>query len=244
MRVLVACEESQTVCKAFRARGHEAYSCDIQDCSGGHPEWHIKGDVIPLLNGRCSFKTVGGQEAAIPDRWDLLIAHPPCTYLTVSGNRWFDERRYGETARQRKKDRDQGARFFLEFVKADCEKIAIENPVGAMSTIYRPPDQIVQPYYFGHPYSKTTCLWLKGLPQLIPTNVLKRPDGGWENEQITKDGRYGGYGGKWGCKSDGKWLRYGDPEVKKIRSKTFVGIAEAMADQWGCGGGQQMMEGW
>lgn len=217
MRILVACEESQEVCKAFRARGHEAYSCDIQPCSGGHPEWHLQVNALEMLKLR----------------WDLIIAHPPCTYLTVSGNAYFNEDRWGDKARERKQLRLDAADFFMRFAEADCKRIAIENPVGYMNSHYRKPDQIIQPYYFGHPYTKKTCLWLKGLPPLFCTDVLAKPKGGWVNQQITKDGRYGGYGGKWGCKKDGKWLRYGDPEVAKERSKTFPGIAKAMAEQWG-----------
>lgn len=130
MKVLVACEESQRVCTAFRERGHEAYSCDIIECSGGHPEWHIMSDVLPLLNGFCGFDTMDGVHHYIGRRWDLIIAHPPCTYLTVSGNRWFDVEKYGEKAVQRQKDREEAVRFFMEIANADCDKIAIENPVG------------------------------------------------------------------------------------------------------------------
>jgi len=217
MRVLVACEESQAVTIELRRLGHEAYSCDIQECSGGHPEWHIKCDAIELLKMR----------------WDMIIAHPPCTYLTVSGNAYFNEEKWGEKAVERKRKREEAARFFMRFVEVDCPLIAIENPVGYMNSHHRKPDQIIQPWMFGHPFTKQTCLWLKGLPKLEPTNILERPAGGWENQQFTKDGRYGGYGGKWGCKADGKWLRYGDPLVAKERSKTFPGIARAMAEQWG-----------
>lgn len=228
MKVLVACEESQEVCKAFRALGHEAWSCDIQDCSGGRPEWHIKGDVLPVLRpwelpNEC-FWTMNG----IPHHvgtWDLIVAFPPCTDLAVSGARWFAEKQ--ADGRQQR-----SIEFFMQFVNADCPQIAIENPIGIMSRIYRKPDQIIQPWQFGHPYTKTTCLWLKGLPRLVPTNVLQKPASGWENQHITKDGRYGGFGGDW-CKAGGKWLRYGDPRVAKERSKTFPGIARAMAEQWG-----------
>lgn len=216
MKILVACEESQAVTIELRRLGHEAYSCDIQPCSGGHPEWHLQVNALELLKMR----------------WDMIIAHPPCTYLTVSGNAYFNERKYGERARERAMKREEAAEFFMRFINADCPRIAVENPVGCMSTKYRKPDCIIQPYYFGHPYTKTTCLWLKGLPPLFATNLLQKPKDGWENQQITKDGRYGGFGGKWGCKKDGKWLRYGDPEVKKERSKTFPGIARAMAEQW------------
>ena len=238
MRVLVACEESQRVCKAFRARGHEAYSCDIIEPSGGHPEWHILGDALKIINPNdingingIFFKTMSGAEHWI-ERWDLVIAHPPCTYLTVSGNRWFSEARYGERAKKRKEQREEAANFFMRFINANCEKIAVENPIGVMSTRYRKPDQIIQPFYFGEPYTKQTCFWLKGLPLLQPTNILKRPPEGWENQQFTKDGRYGGFNSTWGVEGS-KVRRYGDPEVKKERSKTFEGIAAAMAEQWG-----------
>lgn len=204
MKVLVACEESQAVCKAFRKRGHEAYSCDVLDCSGGHPEWHIQDDVLKHLN----------------EDWDLIIAHPPCTYLTVTGNRWFNVEKYGDKAIKRIEEREVAAKFFMEFVNAPCEKIAIENPVGYMSTVYRKPDQIIQPYQFGHPERKATCLWLKGLAPLIPTNIVE-PD-------IIKH--------KSG-KTDSRWhfetLKLPKEQRSIERSKTFEGIAEAMAEQWG-----------
>ena len=146
MKVLVACEESQTVCKAFRERGHEAYSCDVVEPSGGHPEWHILGDAIPVLAGG-QIKTMDGVTHEIGS-WDMLIAHPPCTYLTVTGNRWFNIEKYGEKARQRIIARDEAAEFFMRLINADIEKIAVENPVGYMSTYYRKPDCIVHPYYF------------------------------------------------------------------------------------------------
>ena len=204
MRVLVACEESQRVCMAFRKRGHEAYSCDIIDCSGGHPEWHIKDDVLKHLD----------------EGWDLIIAHPPCTYLTVTGNRWFNVEKYGDKATKRIEERELAAKFFMEFVNAPCEKIAIENPVGYMSTAYRKPDQIIQPYQFGHPERKATCLWLKGLAPLVPTNIV-------EPEIIKhKSG-----------KTDSRWhfetLKLPKEQRSIERSKTFEGIAEAMAEQWG-----------
>lgn len=154
MNVLIACEESQTVCKAFRARGHNAFSCDIQECSGGHPEWHIQGDCQPLLNGRCSFVTQDGRSWSIGSPWDLIIAHPPCTYLTVAGNKYFSVEKYGMMAIERMELRREAVSFFMEFVNAACDHIAIENPVGVISTIYRKPDQIIQPYQFGHPVSK------------------------------------------------------------------------------------------
>lgn len=218
MNVLVACEESQRVCTAFREKGHNAFSCDVIDCSGGHPEWHIRQDVLPLLDGWCSFKTCDNVTHFIDGKWDLIIAHPPCTYLTVSGNRWFDVERYGEKAIQRAKDREEGAEFFMKFAKFDdCDHIAIENPIGIMSTRWRKADQIIQPYQFGHPYTKQTCLWLKNLPKLNPTDVLTKPESGWVNQSFTPDGRYGGFKNFNGSKE---------------RSKTFPGIAKAIAQQW------------
>ena len=222
MKVLVACEESQEVCKAFRERGHEAYSCDIQECSGGHPEWHIQGDVLPLLDGNCIFiDTRGGYHNV--DKWDLIIAHPPCTYLTVSGNRWFNITKYGEAAKQRYKDRYRAIVFFMQMMLANAEKVAVENPIGVMSGAYRNPDQIIQPYMFGHPTRKATCLWLKGLPPLVPTEIVK--------PKIEKHGF--GSGIDMARDREGKILKWNDPRTAKLRSKTFPGIAKAMADQWG-----------
>ena len=157
MKILVACEESQTVCRAFREKGHEAYSCDIIDCSGGHPEWHIKQDVLPLLNGNCEFKTVDGQSHTIKGKWDLIIAFPPCTYLTVTGNRWFNVERYGEKALKRIEEREEAAAFFMQIANADCKKIAIENPIGYISTYYRKPNQIIHPYYFAESQDDVNC---------------------------------------------------------------------------------------
>lgn len=228
MKVLCACEESQACCVSFRAHGHEAYSCDIQPCSGGHPEWHIQSDVLWLLDGRCTFRTMDGAiHNCVEGRpWDMILAFPPCTHLCVSGARWFAEKR----ADGRQQD---AIDFFLAFTTLDCPKVAIENPVGIMSRKYRKPDQIIQPYEYGHPYTRRTCLWLKGLPKLRPVNILERPADGWLNQNFT-NGKYTGYGGKWGGQgTDGKWRKFGDPEVKKERSKTFSGIAAAMAEQWG-----------
>lgn len=197
MKILVACEESQIVTKQFRENGHEAYSCDLYDTSGENPEWHIKGNVIPLLE----------------EHWDMIVAFPPCTHLAASGARWFDEKR--KDGRQQ-----EGIDFFLKFTQVKCEKVAIENPVGVMSSVYRKPDQIIQPYYFGDSYSKRTCLWLKGLPKLIPTNIVE------PGEYVTFDNG----------KKMPKWYYdayKSSPENRsKIRSKTFPGIAKAMADQW------------
>nr|DAE65625.1 MAG TPA: DNA methyltransferase [Caudoviricetes sp.] len=224
MKVLVACEESQEVCKAFRALGHEAYSCDVQEPSGGHPEWHICGDALKAIEGGV-VTTMDGQTHDV-NSWDLLIAHPPCTYLTITGNRWFNIERYGRKAVIRWQLRAEAAIFFMSFIKSDVPKIAVENPVGCMSTYYRKPDCIIQPYEFGHHARKKTCLWLKGLPSLQPTNIV---DAG----EIMP----GGYsvGANADCARDetGKILRWNDPRTAKARSKTFPGIAKAMAEQWG-----------
>lgn len=220
MRVLVACEESQAVCKAFRERGHEAYSCDIIPCSGGHPEWHIHGDALKLINGRCTFRTMDGIEHSVNGKWDLLIAHPPCTYLTVTGNRWFNVERYGEKAVQRKKYREDAIKFFMAFANADCDKIAIENPIGVMSTEYKKPDQVIHPYMFGDPERKGTCLWLKGLQNLIPTNIVE--------PLIIKYKNGKGTDSPWHMET----MKLPPTERAKARSKTFPGIAKAMAEQW------------
>lgn len=232
MRVLVACEESQRVCIEFRKLGHEAYSCDIEPCSGGHEEWHIQNDVLPLLNGNCEFKTADGITHSVDGKWDMIIAFPPCTYLTVAGNRWFNVERYGNRAIQRYEDRKQAIKFFMQFVNADCEKIAIENPVGVMSTEYRKPDCVIQPWMFGHNASKGTCLWLKNLEKLKPTEIVQDKDKRKENQQVSPDGKLLGFMTK---NDSGKIMRYNDPETAKIRSKTFLGIAKAMAEQWGGG---------
>ncbi len=232
MRVLAACEESQRVCIEFRKLGHEAYSCDIEPCSGGHPEWHIQADVLLLLNGDCSFRTMDGTEHRLDGKWDMIIAFPPCTYLTVAGNRWFNIERYGNRAIQRYEDRKQAVKFFMRFANADCDKIAIENPVGVMSTEYRKPDQIIQPWMFGHNASKGTCLWLKNLEKLYPTDIIQDKGKRKENQQVSSDGKLLGFMTKDGS---GKIMRYNDPETAKLRSKTFPGIAKAMAEQWGKG---------
>ena len=223
MKVLVACEESQRVCIAFREQGHEAYSCDIQEPSGGHPEWHILGDALEAIKGG-TVTTMDGMTHGI-GTWDLLIAHPPCTYLTNTGNRWFNVERYGEKASKRAKLREEAAIFFMSFMNADIEKIAVENPVGWMSTHYRKPDCIIQPYEFGNHARKTTCLWLKGLPPLKPTNIV-------DPGQILPHGYSVGAGAN-SVKENGKVLRWNDPRTAKLRSKTFPGIAKAMAEQWG-----------
>ena len=223
MRILVACEESQAVCKAFREKGHEAYSCDLVECSGGHPEWHIQGDVIPLLHTPCLFFTMDYQFHDV-NKWDMIIAFPPCTYLTVTGNRWFNVERYGQDAIKRWEEREKGAEFFMLFANATCDKVAIENPIGCMSRLYRKPDQIIQPWQFGHPTTKSTCLWLKGLPKLTPTNIVEidRSD---VYEYVAANGKI-----KHDSRSRSKCKVQ---DRAKHRSKTFPGIAQAMADQWG-----------
>ena len=220
MKVLVACEESQAVCKEFRKKGHNAYSCDLLECSGGHPEWHIKGDALPLLNGDCSFKTMDGQVHRVIGHWDIIIAFPPCTYLTVTGNRWFNIDRYGEKAIQRYKDRKDAIDFFMAFANADCEKISIENPVGIMSSEWRKPNQIINPWQFGDAFEKKTCLWLKGLPELTPTNIVEIPPRKKFDSGKTMPSWYAE---AWHLPKE---------ERAKLRSKTFPGIAKAMASQW------------
>lgn len=219
MKVLVACEESQAVCKEFRALGHEAHSCDIEQCSGGHPEWHIMQDVIPLLNGRCSFKTMDGVDHSIDGKWDLIIAHPPCTYLSNAGARWLYAG--GELNTERYRKGLNGKEFFMAFLNADCQRIAVENPIP--SRIYDLPKytQVIQPYQFGEPWSKKTCLWLKGLEPLQPTNIVTyhKPYCSSGSYSGTHDPKYKGASRKGGS--------------AKIRSKTFPGIAKAMAEQWG-----------
>lgn len=219
MKVLVACEESQTVCKAFRERGHEAYSCDIQEPSGGHPEWHILGDVLPLLNGNCEFKTMDGLTHRISGKWDLIIAHPPCTYLTNAGAcRMYPQK--GKIDPNRFAKAMEAKKFFMDFLNADCEKICIENPVPLSVVELPKKTQAIQPYEFGHPYTKKTYLWLKGLPNLVPTNIIE-PVGPYVcgNAEIWK-------------KQAAKGVVYGKEKSAKHRSKTFEGIAAAMASQW------------
>lgn len=221
MNVLVACEESQAVCKEFRALGHEAYSCDIEQCSGGHPEWHIQEDVSRLVNGNCFFRTSDGTRHNITGKWDIIIAFPPCTYLTVTGNRWFNVDKYGERALKRIEEREKAVAFFMLFVNADCPRIAIENPVGVMSTRYRKPDQIINPFEFGDPYEKRTCLWLINLPLLQATDIVKVPPRKVFDSEKTMPAWYADL---WALPKD---------ERAKLRSKTFTGIAKAMAEQWG-----------
>lgn len=221
MKVLVACEESQAVTMEFRRLGHEAYSCDIIGCSGGHPEWHIQQSVLPLLSGNCSFETSDGEVHTVDGKWDMILAFPPCTYLTVTGNRWFDVVKYGYNAQSRWNERCIAICFFLAFAYADCDRIAIENPIGCMSTYWRKPDQIIHPYFFGDPARKATCLWLKGLPKLEPTNMV-------EPEIIQyKNGK--GTDNPWHVET----MKLPPIERAKARSKTWPGVAKAMAQAWG-----------
>lgn len=201
MKILVACEESQAVTIELRKLGHEAYSCDIIPCSGGHPEWHIQCDALGLLQGHT---LLFPQDRSTPysyvEKWDMIIAFPPCTDLAVSGARYFAQKQ--ADGRQQR-----SIEFFMKFANADCDKIAIENPIGIMSSKWRKPDQIIQPWQFGHGETKATCLWLKGLPLLTPTNVV--------------DGR-----------EQRIWRMPPSTERAKERSKTYLGIAKAMAEQW------------
>lgn len=196
MRVLVACEESQRVCRAFRYRGHEAFSCDLLPCSGGHPEWHIQDNVLNV----------------ILDDWDLIIAHPPCTRLCNSGQRWT---RYPGKSY----DQDFAVWFFMVFTNLPCPRVCIENPIGIMSNIYRKPDQIYNPYdFYPDTEAKATCLWLKNLPPLMPTQVL-------DNSLITHD--------IWRSRYLGRSISFNSPDCSRMRSRTPVGVALSMADQWG-----------
>ena len=235
MDILIACEESQEVCKAFRAKGHRAFSCDIKEPSGGHPEWHIKGDVLPLINGYCMFETMDGVVHTLGSTWDMIIAHPPCTDLTVTGARVFERKRADGSQKA-------SIEFFAQFLNADCEKIVIENPVGIISGNYikeyfpelcskynlpRSYQQIIHPWMFGAPFSKRTCLWIKGLPNLKPW-ITEEPEQQWVEWVDKKTGK---------TKRQNKW--YYDcsclpsKERAAARSKTWPGIAQAMAEQWG-----------
>lgn len=209
IKVLIACEESQATCIEMGKRGYEAYSCDIQECSGGHPEWHIWGDALKVINGKCTFHTMDGNCHKIEGTWDLLIAHPPCTHLAVSGACWFSKGIKPYSLQ------DEAAEFFMKFINSNAKRIAVENPVSVMSTRYRKPDQIINPWQFGHMEQKRTCLWLINLPKLKETDnvyddMMKLPI------KIRQRIHY----------TSGK-------DRSKIRSKTFPGIAKAFADQWG-----------
>lgn len=206
MRVILGCEESQIVCIAFRVRGHEAYSCDIEPCSGGHPEWHIQDDVRNHLD----------------DGWDLGIFFPPCTYLTNAGIRWFNEDKYGDMAIDRKINRIQALKFVKHLANSKIPKKCIENPVGWLNSHWRKPDQIIHPYMFGDNESKRTCLWLEKLPLLKPTLIVKpKIYGYFKKGEKTGQPIYGT-----------QYCKFSE-DRGKIRSKTFPGIADAMAEQWG-----------
>lgn len=197
VKALIACEESQAVTIQLRNKGIEAYSCDLQPCSGKYPQYHLQQDVLPLLES---------------ETWDIVVAFPPCTHLCVSGAAWFEQKR--KDGRQQ-----EGIDFFMNFVTCNQKRVAIENPIGIMSKLYRSPDQIVHPYHFGDPYSKATCLWLKGLPKLVPTNIVDKGE-----FYIDRRG-----------KKRAKWIDMfpSEKERSMLRSRTFPGIAAAMADQWG-----------
>lgn len=230
--ILIACEESQRVCTEFRKLGFNAYSCDILPCSGGHPEWHFKQDVLQVIKNKGGTLETG-KEYFIEGEWDLMVAHPPCTFLAVSGAKWFyhpddkdlpiDQRRPHPNFPNRAKEREEAAKFFMKLAKANIKHIAIENPVGIMNTRFRKPNQIVQPWQFGDSASKKTCLWLKNLPLLVPTDIVD-------------PGEYIEFGSgrrlaKW--YSDGL-TKTKTPEERRIwRSKTFPGFAKAIAEQWG-----------
>lgn len=217
MKVLVACEESQTICKAFRELGHWAFSCDIQNCSGGHPEWHILGDCLGVLDGSCTFTTELGETHTIDGEWDLIIAHPPCTYMSKAGARWMypkagclDEKRL-QLALEAKE-------FFMACRNAKCKHIAVENPVPLKVVGLPEPSCVIQPYEYGEPYSKKTLLWLKNLPPLYPTKIM----GSYVPYLPSNTG---------GAKRGQKHTR-GVAKNAKESSKTFAGIAKAMAEQW------------
>lgn len=232
MRILVACEESQVVCKELRKLGHEAFSCDIEPCSGGHPEWHIQGDALKLIYPDvlvCSFepeiedemfgtfKTTDGTIHELPPKWDMILAFPPCTYLTNAGARHLYK---GGVLNQERYEKGLKAKeFFLKFWNAPCERIAIENPTP--SRIFELPEktQVIQPWQFGHPFTKRTQFWLKGLPLLQPTEIVE-PERTWCPS--------GSYSGKHNDKHRGMFTK----DRARNRSKTFPGIASAMASQW------------
>jgi hypothetical protein len=231
LNILVACEESQAVTKELRLLGHNAYSCDLLPCSGGHPEWHFNTDVFEVIDN------IGGilqnnKTVKLSTNWDIMIAHPPCTYLAVSGARWyyhpedkdlpFDQRRPHPRFPNRALDREEALEFFIKLLEAPIDRIAIENPVGIISTRYKKPNQTIHPWMFGDEASKATCLWLKNLPLLQPTNIVGKGE-----RVVLSSG-----------KSLPKW--YSDAltqsktasERRTLRSKTFIGMAKAMAEQW------------
>lgn len=236
MKILIACEESQAVCKAFREKGHEAYSCDLIECSGGHPEWHIQCDVLDILNPQyfdfdspemllppigIIFKTCDGKTHKIYGKWDMIIAFPPCTYMSKAGARWMY--RNGKLNNERFYKAMLAKRFFYHILYADCDKIVIENPTPLKIISLPEPTQIIQPYqfdeYYVHPYTKRTCLWIKGVKPLKATTPHSKPQGTWVPSNTSNHSK--GYGGSAGFAHN-----------SKTRIKTFVGVAKAMADQW------------
>ncbi len=231
LNVIVACEESQRVCQEFRRLGHNAFSSDLLKCSGGHPEWHFNHDVLEVIKNKGGILE-NGDEVYIDGDWDLMVAHPPCTFLAVSGAKWYyhpddkhlpvEERRPHPSFPDRAKDREEGAGFFMALANADVPFIAIENPVGIMNTRYKKPEQVVQPYHFGDSASKKTCLWLKNLPPLEYTDVV---DPG-EYIEFSSGKRIA----KW--YSDGLTKTKSAEERRTWRSKTFPGFAKAVAEQW------------
>ena len=232
LNIIVACEESQAVCKAFRELGQIAYSCDILPCSGGHPEWHFSHDIATVLN-KSDLTLQNGETALIDGDWDIMIAHPPCTYLAVSGAKWYyhpedkdlpiEERRPHPSFPNRAKDREDGVNFFMSLANAPVKRIAVENPVGIMSSRWKKPDQKIQPYMFGDPFSKGTCLWLKNLNKLHPS------------KETDDTGEWIVFGSG---KKQPKWYSgaltksKSTEERRTMRSKTFPGIARAIAEQW------------
>lgn len=238
LNVLIACEESQAVCKEFRRLGHNAFSCDIQECSGGHPEWHIHGDCFEAFEmperrvffgseAIPVFYTQDGERHILPrHKWDLVIAHPPCTYLAVSSKKYLNTDKYGEYAEERKRNQEEAAKFFLRFTEIDCDHVAIENPRGCMSIMYRKCDQVINPWNFGDNVSKETHLWLKGLPRL-QKQITERPEPDVVtiiNKKTNETRSYERFF------YETRFLPA--EERRKVRSKTFTGIARAMTEQW------------
>jgi hypothetical protein len=231
MKILVACEESQTVTKELRLLGHDAYSCDLLPCSGGHPEWHFNQDVFKIIDANGG-QLQNGNKVDRRKKWDMMIAHPPCTFLAVSGARWYyhphdshlptTQRRPHPRFPDRAKDREEAIDFFIRLCEAPIAKIAVENPVGIISTRYRKPNQTVHPWMFGDEASKATCLWLKNLPLLQPTSIVKKGERVFLSSGKSLPKWY----------SDALTKAKSSSERRTLRSKTFKGMAKAMAEQW------------